>query len=138
MASRRGPTSFDEVVSELRKDSNFRKAQRQVAPYFDLAIEVIRRRIELGLTQKDLAEKADTFQSRISKIESGEHDIRFSTLIDIAEALQCEVSKNILVPIDDAEYELPSNTFEGVWVIESEFQTQPHNEYINVEDYQFA
>ena len=138
MANRRGPTSFDEVVSDLRKDSQFRKAQRQVAPYFDLAIEVIKRRIQLGLTQKDLAERANTFQSRISKIESGEHDIRFSTLIDIAEALQCEVTKNILVPIADREYQLNNNAFEFLLVANSMFQTQPHSEYSAAEEYQLA
>lgn len=138
MANRQEPTSFDEVLSDLRKNSNFRKAQRRVAPYFDLALEVIKRRIELGLTQEDLAERAATFQSRISKIESGEHDIRFSTLIDIAEALECEVTKNILVPIADNEYQPEDDEFRWFWVSDSLFQKQRHTEYSAMEEYQPA
>jgi transcriptional regulator with XRE-family HTH domain len=136
MAIRRGPTSFEEVVSDLRKDKKFRKAQRRVAPYFDRALEIIKRRVELGLTQKDLAEQASTFQSRISKIESGEHDIRLSTLIDIAEALQCEIAKNILVPIDDTEYEPHIDEFKYFLAFTSEVQ-EPQVEYtIKAEEYQ--
>jgi transcriptional regulator with XRE-family HTH domain len=126
----RKTTSFDEFDAELNEDAEYRKANREIKPYYDLALEIIRRRVELGFTQKDLAERANTFQSRISKIESGEHDIRFSTLIDIAEALACEVAKIILVPVDDTEYEPPKNKFEGVWVVPSEFQVQ--------EEYQLA
>jgi len=129
MAIRRGPTSFEDVLNDLRKDSKFRRAQRRVAPYFDLAIEVIKRRIELGLTQKDLAEIANTFQSRISKIESGEHDIRFSTLID---------TKNILVPIEETEYQLNNNAFEYLSVANTVFQTQPYSEYSEAKEYQVA
>lgn len=134
--ARREPTPFDEVVNDLRKDKQFRKEQRRVAPYFDLALDIIKRRLELGLTQKELAELANTFQSRISKIESGEHDIRFSTLIDIAEALECEVTKNILIPLDAIEYEPPKNNFETVGEVASELPL--YNNYINIEDYQYA
>ena len=128
MPNRRGPTSFEEVERDLRKNSQFRKAERRVSPYFDLALQVIKRRLQLGLTQKELAEKTNTFQSRISKIESGEHDIRFSTLIDIAESLECEITKTILVPIDDSDYE-PSKKPFVVYVAESSNQPQPQIEY---------
>lgn len=120
----RKTTSFDEFDAELNEDAEYRKAKREIKPYYDLALEIIRRRVELGITQKELAKRANTFQSRISKIESGEHDIRFSTLIDIAEALDCEVAKIILVSVDAIEYEPPKNKFEGVWVVPSEFQVQ--------------
>ena len=126
----RKTTSFDEFDAELNEDAEYRKAKREIKPYYDLALEIIRRRVELGFTQKDLAGRANTFQSRISKIESGEHDIRFSTLIDIAEALECEVAKIILVPVDAIEYEPPKDKFEGFWVVASEFQIQ--------EEYQLA
>lgn len=137
MPARRGPTSFDEVSEDLRKSSQFRKAERRVAPYFDLALEVIRRRLDLGLTQKELAERANTFQSRISKIESGEHDIRFSTLIDIAEALQCTITKYILIPLSDAEYR-PINKPFLIWSTESNSGVYPQVEYSKVEEYQEA
>ena len=92
----KSPTSFDELLAELEKDEEYRKADRQIKPYYELIKAIVKRRIELGFTQKDLAEKAQTHQSRISKIESAEHDIRFSTLIQIAEALDAEVSVKLL------------------------------------------
>ncbi len=137
MVIRQGPTSFEEVKDNLRKNSQFRKAERRVAPYFDLALEVITRRIQLGLTQKELAEKANTFQSRISKIESGEHDIRFSTLIDIAEALNCQVAKNLIVPISDSDFQSNAIPFITLNTI-LESPPQLNNEYINIKDYQYA
>jgi transcriptional regulator with XRE-family HTH domain len=129
-------TSFDEFDAELNKDAEYKKVKRKIKPYYNLALEIIKRRVSLGFTQNDLAELANTFQSRISKIESGEHDIRYSTLLDIAEALQCELPKNILIPIDVIEYEPPKNKFETIGEVASEFQ--PHNDYLNVEDYQYA
>jgi len=85
-------TSIDTLLNDLRRDSEYRKAERLVGPYYELAVEIINLRNKLGLTQTELAERVGTFQSRISKIESGEHDVRLSTLIGIAEALDSQVS----------------------------------------------
>jgi transcriptional regulator with XRE-family HTH domain len=95
--------SFDELDQELRANYEYRKAERKLKPYYDLALEIVRLRAYLGLTQKDLAEKAGTYQSRISKIESSEFDIRLSTLINIAEALDSQVSIR-LVPTLETYY----------------------------------
>jgi transcriptional regulator with XRE-family HTH domain len=96
-------TSFEEFENELRKNTKYRKAERRIKPYYDLALEIIKRRLSLGLTQKELAVKAKTYQSRISKIESSEFDIRLSTLTSIAEALDTEVSIK-LVPTSEIFY----------------------------------
>ena len=85
---------------------DFIKAKRQNRPYNDLVVEVINRRVELGLSQKELAEKAGTHQSRISKIESAELDVRLSTLIDIAEALETELIITLL-PIEEPTTYIP-------------------------------
>ena len=95
--------SFEEVFARFEEDQEFLKADRMIKPYYDLIVEIVKRRLHLGLTQKDLAKKAKTFQSRISKIESGEHDIRLSTLIQIAEALDTEVSIHLL-PLEEIRY----------------------------------
>ncbi len=94
--------SLHDLYNELKKDPEFLKADRRVRPYTDLVVQIIKRRAQLGLTQKDLAQLAGTHQSRISKIESGEHDITLSTLIDIAEALKAEVYIQ-LVPISEEQ-----------------------------------
>jgi transcriptional regulator with XRE-family HTH domain len=48
-----------------------------------------------GLSQRDLSAKAGVPQSHISKIESGGTDIRLSSLIELARALELEL---VLVP----------------------------------------
>jgi len=80
-------SSFDDLLFELDKDPKFREESRKQAPYYDLLVRIIERRKELRLTQKELAEKAGMHQSNISKIESGELDVRLSTLIQLAEAM---------------------------------------------------
>jgi transcriptional regulator with XRE-family HTH domain len=52
-------------------------------------------RESLGLSQRDLSARVDVPQSHISKIESGGTDLRLSSLIELARALDHEV---VLVP----------------------------------------
>lgn len=99
-----GKDTFDELFAELYKDPAFRKEYRRQQPYYDILLQVIKRRKELGLTQKDVAQRAGTHQSSVSRIESGEHDIRLSTLIQVAEALETGVDIR-LVPVFDLEEE---------------------------------
>jgi transcriptional regulator with XRE-family HTH domain len=90
--------THEDLVAELERDPEFQKADRQIKPYYDLLMEVFNRRKELGLTQQQLAERADTHQSSISRIESAEHDLRLSTIIQVAEALETRLELK-LVPI---------------------------------------
>jgi transcriptional regulator with XRE-family HTH domain len=90
--------THEALVAKLEKDPEFRKADRLIKPYYDLLLEVIRRRKGLGITQKELAERAGTHQSCISRVESAEHDVRLSTIIQIAEALETRLEIR-LVPI---------------------------------------
>ena len=48
------------------------------------------RRVELGMTQAELAEKLSVGQSNLSYIERGERDVSVSLLAEIAEALKCK------------------------------------------------
>ena len=101
-------SSFDDLLFELDKDQNFKEEYRKQAPYYDLLITIIRRRKELGLTQKELANKAGMHQSNISKIESGELDVRLSTLIQLAEAMDTWVDISLIEFYDrddDKEYQ---------------------------------
>jgi ribosome-binding protein aMBF1 (putative translation factor) len=98
--------TLDDLYAKLNQDVNFQKADRKIRPYFDVVEQIIRRRNERGLTQKDLAEILGTHQSRISKIESAELDVRLSTLIDIAEALETELIITLL-PIEEPQNYIP-------------------------------
>ena len=87
--------TLEEVFAPFENDPEYQAEYRKQKPYYDLVLQIIKLRTSLHLTQKDLAEKAHTFQSRISKIETAAHDIRLSTLIEIAEALETEVEINL-------------------------------------------
>jgi transcriptional regulator with XRE-family HTH domain len=101
----KGSTS-EELLTELCQDEEFRKEYKRQRPYYDLILEIIRRRKALGLTQKELAEKANTKQSCISRIESGEHNIRLGTLIEVAEALESSVIIHLVHNFDESNYAL--------------------------------
>ncbi len=84
--------TLEEAFQPFATNPEYQAAYRRQKPYYDLVRKIIELRTALGITQKALAKKAGTFQSRISKIETAEHDIRLSTLIQIAEALDSDVS----------------------------------------------
>ena len=92
--------THEDLLVELEQNKEFQRAYRQQEPYYAVAREILNHRNELGLTQKELAERAQTHQSRISKIESAELDVRLSTLIEIAEALHTRVDIR-LVKVDE-------------------------------------
>jgi transcriptional regulator with XRE-family HTH domain len=48
------------------------------------------RRVELGMTQAELAQKLSVGQSNLSYIERGERDVSVSLLEEIAKALKCK------------------------------------------------
>ena len=53
------------------KNSEYRLAYETLAPEFELARAVIDARVQAGLTQEQLAERMDTSQSVIARLESG-------------------------------------------------------------------
>lgn len=63
--------------------------------YCDVAINIVKKREELGLTQKELAEKSKIKLNRLSKIENVQYRIRLDEIESLANAL--EVSVNYLI-----------------------------------------
>lgn len=93
-------TSHQFVKQEEWKDKEYRRAYRRLKPRYDIAKQVIRLRRKLGWTQKNLAKSAGTHQSRISKIESAEFDVRLSTLVQLADALGAELAISFVPRLD--------------------------------------
>lgn len=56
-----------------------------------IAAQVMARRVELGLSQRELAELCGTTQSAIARFESAARPPKTDTLLSIAEALDCEL-----------------------------------------------
>ena len=98
--------SHDEAKQKAMKDPEYKRAYRLLKPRYDIVRNMIQLRRQIGLTQKELAKHAGTHQSRISKIESAELDVRLSTMIQIADALNADVRIE-LVPRKTVEYMKP-------------------------------
>src|SRR5712691_4667118 len=71
-----------------RRSAGYREARERLAPYEQLARIVIGRRVELDLTQEELATRMGTSHSAISRIESGQHSTSVQTLQRLAAALE--------------------------------------------------
>jgi DNA-binding XRE family transcriptional regulator len=56
-----------------------------------IADQVAERRIAQGLSQRELAELVGTTQSAIARLERGGRPPRIDTLLNIAEALECDL-----------------------------------------------
>jgi ribosome-binding protein aMBF1 (putative translation factor) len=71
--------------------AEYRAEEARLAPFERVARMVMGRRIELGITQEQLAERMETSASTISRIESGQHVTSFTTLERLAAALEVKL-----------------------------------------------
>ena len=64
--------------------------------FADIADKVAARRLDMSLSQRELAELCGTTQSAIARLERGGRPPRIDTLLRIAEALECELVVDLL------------------------------------------
>ncbi len=64
-------TKVSDLHRKWMKNKDYRKAHDELAPEFALARAVIHARVTAGLTQEQLAQRMDTTQSVIARLESG-------------------------------------------------------------------
>ena len=69
------------------RSAEYQLERARLDPFEAIARQVILRRGELGLTQKELAERVGTSHSAISRLESGQHRASIATLERVGEAL---------------------------------------------------
>jgi predicted transcriptional regulator len=74
-------------VSERRHDPVFPGFKELAQRRRDLAAELTAVRVELGLSQTEVAARMQTSQSAVARIESGDADVRLSTLERYAAAV---------------------------------------------------
>ena len=79
--------NWKEMKQDLLKDDNVKKEYETLMPQYELIEQVIKARIELGLTQAELAKKIGMKQSNISRFESGEYNPSIEFLSKIATGL---------------------------------------------------
>ena len=82
-----GSSAAEAAGRRARHSVGYQEARGRLAPYEQLARIVIRRRMDLGLTQEELAERMGTSHSAISRVESGRHRASVATLERLAQAL---------------------------------------------------
>jgi ribosome-binding protein aMBF1 (putative translation factor) len=64
-------TKVNDLHRKWMKNEEYREAHQELAPEFALARSVISARVAAGLTQEQLAQRMDTTQSAIARLESG-------------------------------------------------------------------
>ena len=64
--------------------------------FADIADKVASRRLEMSLSQRELAELCGTTQSAIARLERGGRPPRIDTLLRIAEALDCDLHVDLV------------------------------------------
>ena len=84
-------SSWGDIRKELLKDPATYKEYKSLRPEYKIISQMIKIRIEQGLTQKELADKIGTRQSNISRLESGEYNPSLEFLKKVAIGLNKEL-----------------------------------------------
>jgi ribosome-binding protein aMBF1 (putative translation factor) len=79
-------TKVNDLHKKWSKDKDYRKAYKELSPEYALARAVIEARVTAGLTQEQLAQRMDTTQSVIARLESGRTKPSTQTLERLATA----------------------------------------------------
>src|SRR3989338_9064690 len=89
------PIPFEKIKADMMKNPEFKKAYDDLAPEFELKALIIQKRIHEGLTQKELARRAHTKQSAISRFESGNYNPSLAWVQNLARALDTRIRISI-------------------------------------------
>lgn len=91
MSRQHGPVGIsvsEHIGRKLDRSKPYREAHERTEPFEQIARIAIVRRAQLGLSQKQVAERMGTTTSVVSRIESGQHRTGTDTLRRLAEALE--------------------------------------------------
>jgi len=86
-------SSIDELIE---KKPELEDVYHPTDPLFELRKRILQLRLDQGLSQAELAERAGTKQSVISRIENGESEPRIETIKKIARALDKKVRLELI------------------------------------------
>ena len=78
---------FDEYLQKKLKDPDFRREYDALDKEFELIDELLKARAEAKMTQAQVAEAMGVKQSAVARIESGNLDIKYSTLLNYLNAV---------------------------------------------------
>jgi len=83
--------TYKQLKRELLRDKKIKQLYESLGPEFAVIEMVIKKRIEKGLSQKELAQRIGTKQSAISRLESGTYNPSLSFLQKVGEALDVKL-----------------------------------------------
>jgi len=89
------PTHEEVLAEHLDADPDFRREWERAALARAVAVRVIAYRAEHGLSQTALAGRLRMTQPAVARLESGEHNPTFPTLLRISDALGIELAIDI-------------------------------------------
>lgn len=89
------PTHEEVLAKHLADDATFRKEWERTALARAVAVQLIAHRAEHGLSQAALADRLAMSQPAVARLESGEHNPSFPTLLRLSEALGIELAIDI-------------------------------------------
>jgi len=83
--------TYKQLKRKLLKDRKIKRAYEELGPEFAVIEMIIKRRIERGFSQKELARRIGTKQSAISRLESGTYNPSLSFLQKVGKALDAKL-----------------------------------------------
>lgn len=87
------------TISLTQFSKNFTKEQKQIIKnevrFYDVVVSLKNTREKLGLTQTELAKKANMPRTTITKVESGNYNPTLQTLMTIASAMNKQLQISI-------------------------------------------
>jgi putative cytochrome c len=78
---------FNEYLQKKLKDPDFKREYDALDKEFELIDELLKARAEAKMTQAQVAEAMGVKQSAVARIESGNLDIKYSTLLNYLNAV---------------------------------------------------
>ncbi len=80
------------VKQILLNDSDTREEYDKLGPLYEIKRAMIELRLEQGISQKELAHRAGTRQSAISRLENGSYNPSVGFLSKVAQAMGKQIS----------------------------------------------
>lgn len=83
--------TYTQFKKEVLKNKKIRQAYEALGPEFEVTIALIKRRLEKGFTQQELAKRVGTRQSAIARLESGTYNPSLDFLNKVTNALDARL-----------------------------------------------
>lgn len=83
--------TYSQFKKEILKKRKIKAAYEALSPEFEVMAALIKRRLERGFTQKELAKRVGTKQSAIARLESGTYNPSLDFLRKVTNALDARL-----------------------------------------------